>query len=310
VLSLHARISRQRLSIDLALLYKNEKHLQKKSVDWLVQHINHDMTDELINGIMALVDPKFYYMWMLTRFKALQVLSLKNKAICIEPMSLSSILTPHALEIPGLHAFIYERIGRDRLDQMEDLGYYDFDNLALQHGLKINLPCVMQLYSEIIASTSGVEAAKKLRSRCAIWRESMRKFWEDLFSPTFGGSQMEEWSKSIEDWSKSIDEWSKSAANFEGKPVTATLRFSQIIGLRLGKDAGDGYFDEESILHVLPFYRLSLDSVIDKPGKYDACIAELGFQRVREVNKKIFDLPAQYLPFAQIWRYIPDCVQL
>jgi len=74
----------------------------------------------------------------------------------------------------------------------------------------------------------------------------MRKFW-----PAFGSSQvMDEWSKSIDEWSKSIDEWSKSAPDFEGIQVAATLRFSQIIGLKLGKDAGDGYFDEESIWHL------------------------------------------------------------
>ncbi len=203
---------------------------------------------------------------------------------------LSSILTPLIQEVLGLRDFIYERIGRDKIDQMEHLGYYDFDDLSLQRQLKIKLPCVMQLYSEIIASTSGVEAAKELRLRCAIWRESMRKFW-----PAFGSSQvMNEFSKSIGEWSKSINEWSKSAPDFEGKQVTATLKLSQIIGIKLLK-AGNDHFDE--ILHRVPFYRLSLDSVIDKPDKYDACIAQLGFQHVREVNKKIFDLPAEYHDF-------------
>src|SRR5262245_15453303 len=74
-------------------------------------------------------------------------------------------------------------------------------NYSLQSQLKIKLPCVMQLYSEIIASTSGVEAAKELRLRCAIWRESMRKFW-----PAFGSSQlMADFSKSLDEWSKSLD---------------------------------------------------------------------------------------------------------
>jgi hypothetical protein len=131
---------------------------------------------------------------------------------------------------------------------MEHLGYYDFDDLSLQHQLKIKLPCVMQLYSEITASTSGVDAAKELRSRCAIWRESMRKFWEDLFNPELA----------VDEWPKSIDEWSKSVPDFEEKQVTATLRRSQIIGIKLLK-AGNDHFDD--ILYRVPFYRLSLDSV-------------------------------------------------
>ncbi len=69
----------QSISIDDALLYKNEKHLQKKSADWLIQHINDDMSDELIKEIMTLVNFDSYYIWMLARFKALQVLSLKIK---------------------------------------------------------------------------------------------------------------------------------------------------------------------------------------------------------------------------------------
>jgi hypothetical protein len=98
----------QSMSIDAALLYKNEKHLQKKSADWLIQHINHDMSDKLIKEIMALVNLNSYYILMLARFKALQVLSLKNKAICIESMMLSSILTPLIPEISGLRDFIYQ----------------------------------------------------------------------------------------------------------------------------------------------------------------------------------------------------------
>jgi hypothetical protein len=197
----------QSISIDAALLHKNEKHLQKKSADWLVQHIDLDITDQQIKEFIAPIKSNCFYMYMLARFKTLQVLSLKNQAICIEPMSLSSILTPHILEVPGLHAFICEMIGRDGLDQREHLGYYIFDDLSLQHELKIKLPCVMQLYSEIRASTSGVEAAKnveaakKLRSRCAIWRESMRKFLEDLFSLEFKASHRE----GMDEWPKSID---------------------------------------------------------------------------------------------------------